>query len=59
MPLKKSSSKKAFVKNLKEELKTKPKKQALAIAYSVARKSGAKIPMPKDKVKRRVKVLGY
>jgi hypothetical protein len=39
MPLKKSKSKKAFVSNLKEELKTKPKKQALAIAYSVQRKS--------------------
>jgi hypothetical protein len=39
MPLKKSSSKKTFVSNLKEELKTKPKKQALAIAYSIKRKS--------------------
>jgi hypothetical protein len=40
MPLKKSSGKKAFVSNLKEELKAgKPKKQALAIAYSVKRKS--------------------
>lgn len=42
MPLKKSSSKKAFVSNLKEELKTKPKKQALAIAYSVKRKAQGK-----------------
>jgi hypothetical protein len=46
MPLKKSTSKKAFVSNLKEELKTKPKKQALAIAYSVKRRS-----MPKRKKK--------
>jgi hypothetical protein len=35
MPLKKSPSKAAFKSNLKEELKTKPKKQALAIAYDV------------------------
>ena len=35
MPLKKSATKKAFVSNLKEELKAgKPKAQALAIAYS-------------------------
>lgn len=39
MTLKKSSSKKAFVENLKTELKTKPHKQALAIAYSVKRRS--------------------
>jgi len=38
MPLKKSASKKAFVSNLKEELKEgKPKAQALAIAYSEKR----------------------
>lgn len=43
MPLKKSSSKKAFVSNLKTELKAnKPKKQALAIAYSVQRESKKK-----------------
>ena len=42
MPLKKSSSKKAFVSNLKEELKTKPRDQALAIAYSVKRKAQGK-----------------
>jgi hypothetical protein len=39
MPLKKGSSQKTFVKNLKTELKAgKPKKQSLAIAYSVKRK---------------------
>ena len=39
MPLKKSPSKKAFVSNLKKELKAgKPKKQALAIAYSTQSK---------------------
>lgn len=43
MPLKKSASKKAFVSNLKTELKhDKPKKQALAIAYSVQRKAKGK-----------------
>lgn len=40
MPLKKSKSKKAFKYNLKKEIKAgKPKKQALAIAYSIKRKS--------------------
>lgn len=39
MPLKKSSSKKAFNKNVKAEMKAgKPQKQALAIAYDVKRK---------------------
>lgn len=43
MPLKKSSSKKAFEANLKKELSAgKPKKQALAIAYSVQRKARSK-----------------
>lgn len=43
MPLKKSTSKKAFVSNIKAEMKAgKPKKQALAIAYSVKRKANHK-----------------
>lgn len=43
MPLKKSSSKKAFVANYKTELKHgKPRKQALAIAYSVKRQAKKK-----------------
>jgi hypothetical protein len=43
MPLTKSPSKKAFVKNLKTELKAgKPKDQSLAIAYSVQRKAKKK-----------------
>lgn len=42
MPLKKSPSKEAFKSNLKEEMKTHPKKQALAISYSVARKAKSK-----------------
>jgi len=36
MPLKKSSSKKAFGENIKKEIEAgKPQKQAVAIAYSV------------------------
>jgi hypothetical protein len=44
MPLNKSASKKAIGENIKMEEKTKPKKQAIAIALNVARKSGANIP---------------
>jgi hypothetical protein len=40
MPLTKSKSKKAFVSNIKAEIKAgKPQKQAVAIAYSVKRKA--------------------
>ena len=40
MPLKKSASKKAFQENVKAELNAgKPKKQAVAIAYSVQREA--------------------
>jgi hypothetical protein len=40
MPLKKSPSKAAFRKNVRAEVKAgKPVKQAVAIAYSVKRKS--------------------
>ena len=40
MPLIKSKSQKAFKHNVKQEIKAgKPKRQALAIAYSVKRKS--------------------
>ena len=43
MPLKKSASPKAFVSNLKTELKAgKPKAQALAIAYSEKRQAAKK-----------------
>lgn len=43
MPLKKSSSKKAFSHNVRAELKAgKPKSQALAIAYSVQREAKKK-----------------
>jgi hypothetical protein len=40
MPLKKEKSKKAFSYNVKAEMNAgKPQKQAVAIAYSVKRKS--------------------
>ena len=39
MPLKKSTSDKAFRANVREEAKTKPVKQAVAIAYSVKREA--------------------
>jgi hypothetical protein len=52
MPLIKSSSKEAFRKNVAAEAKTKPIKQAVAIAYSVQRKTAstsAKKPTQKAK----------
>lgn len=43
MPLKKSTSAKAFTKNIKTEVKAgKPVKQAVAIAYSVKREAAKK-----------------
>jgi len=42
MPLKKSASKEAFRQNVKAEAKTKPIKQAVAIAYSVKREAAKK-----------------
>jgi hypothetical protein len=41
MPLIKSSSKEAFRQNVKTEVKTRPVKQAVAIAYSVQRKAAS------------------
>lgn len=50
MPLKKSSSDKAFTKNLKTELGAgKSKQQALAIAYSVQREAAKKEAAAKRK----------
>ena len=43
MPLKKSTSKAAFSKNVKAEIAAgKPQKQAVAIAYSVKRQAAKK-----------------
>ncbi len=43
MPLKQSNSKQAFEHNVKAEMRAgKPKKQAVAIAYSVQRKNKGK-----------------
>ena len=53
MPLTKSTSNKAFEKNIKAEVKAgKPVKQAVAIAYSEkreAQKAAGKKPAPKGK----------
>ena len=48
MPLIQSKSKEAFRKNVAAEAKTKPVKQAVAIAYSVQRET-AKKPATKSK----------
>lgn len=48
MPLEKGKSKEVISKNIKAEVNAgKPQKQAVAIALSEARKSGAKIPKKK------------
>ena len=47
MPLSEGKSQKIIGKNIKEEEKTHPHKQAVAIALNVARKSGAKIKKKK------------
>ena len=50
MPLSKGKSKKTIGKNIVTEIHAgKPQKQAVAIALSEARKSGAKTPMKKGK----------
>jgi len=53
MPLDKSGSKEAFSKNVAAEMHAgKPQKQAVAIAYSVQRKSGVKGSKKKVGVKK-------
>ena len=52
MPLKKSTSKKAFNENVKREIAAgKPQKQAVAIAYSTKKAAAKKSPKTKGKTK--------
>jgi len=52
MPLKKSTSKKAFTENVKREIAAgKPPKQAVAIAYSTKRAAAMKSTKTKGKMK--------
>jgi hypothetical protein len=52
MPLKKSTSKQAFTKNVKTEIAAgKPPKQAVAIAYATKRDAAKKSTKAKGKTK--------
>jgi len=52
MPLKKGASQKIISQNISEMVHAgHPRKQAIAAALDTARKSGAKIPKPKDERK--------
>ena len=50
MPLKSGSSKKVIAENIRREVEAgRPQKQAIAIAYSQARKTGGRVPAPPRK----------
>jgi hypothetical protein len=50
VPLKKGKSRKVVSANIETEIAAgKPQKQAVAIAFNTARKSGAKIPKKRGK----------
>lgn len=52
MPLKQGCSKKAISENIRTEIKEgKPQKQAVAIAYSIARKNANKCTVNKPKLR--------
>jgi len=54
MPLVKSTGKKAFSENVRREMQAgKPQKQAVAIAYSVQRRSRGILPASTRKVRRK------
>lgn len=56
MPLKKGTSRKVVSENIITEIaNNRPRKQAIAIALSEARRSGAHIPKKKNKPKNKKK----
>jgi len=55
MPLKKGYSRSSIGKNIKMEMESKPKKQAIAIALNVARDAAMKAGKPSKAPKRKAK----